>query len=44
MIGVTVCYLFSSKVVVALSDTVRRKAEMEEAIESPGGWPGAFAS
>jgi len=32
MIGVTVCYLFSSKVAVALSEAIRRKAEMEEAV------------
>ena len=32
------------KIVVALSETIRVMAEIDEVIEAHGGWPGAFAS
>lgn len=32
------------KIVVALSETIRLMAEIDEVIEQHGGWPGAFAS
>jgi type I restriction-modification system DNA methylase subunit len=32
------------KIVVALSETIRLMAEIDEVIESHGGWPGAFQS
>jgi Type ISP C-terminal specificity domain len=31
------------KIVVALSETIRIMGEIDEVIESHGGWPGAFA-
>ncbi len=31
------------KIVIALSETIRLMAEIDEVIESHGGWPGAFA-
>ena len=30
------------KIVVALSETIRIMAEIDEVIEAHGGWPGAF--
>ena len=30
------------KIVVALSETIRIMAEIDEVIEEHGGWPGAF--
>jgi hypothetical protein len=32
------------KIVVALSETIRLMAEIDEVIEEHGGWPGAFAT
>ena len=32
------------KIVVALSETIRLMAEIDEVIETHGGWPGAFAT
>jgi predicted helicase len=32
------------KIVVALSETIRLMAEIDEVIDSHGGWPGAFAT
>jgi hypothetical protein len=32
------------KVVIALSETIRLMAEIDQVIETHGGWPGAFAS
>ena len=37
--------LFAREViVVALSETIRIMAEIDEVIESHGGWPGAFVT
>jgi hypothetical protein len=32
------------KIVVALSETIRLMAEIDEVIEQHGGWPGAFVT
>lgn len=32
------------KIVIALTETIRLMAEIDEAIESHGGWPGAFSA
>jgi hypothetical protein len=34
----------SQKVVIALTETIRLMAEIDEVIESHGGWPGAFST
>lgn len=31
------------KIVISLSETIRLMAEIDEVIETHGGWPGAFA-
>ena len=32
------------KIVVALSETIRLMAEIDQVIEAHGGWPGAFTA